>query len=351
MKKIVFVINNVYRSGGTEKATLDVISLLIPTHEIIIYNLATSAESESFFEIPKEVKVHHLSIGEIPISISKKINWFQIVKKTIKNRFEIDQPNIVFGTGHNISMVIASIKSKNILKYAFEHIDYHTIPKISKILIAYYYKDLNGIVVLSDIAKQKMKGLNKEVITIPNSIEVQSPTIGKYNRIIMVGRLSPEKGYERIIPLAKYLMSNYPDWQIDIFGEGEEEVTLKKKFENESLKNINMHGAVKDIRKEFGKAKIFAMTSYTEAMPMVILEAKSHGLPVIAYKNEGTSLLISDNKDGFLISDTSEEFIEKLAQLIENKNDICNTFGVNGLNSIREFSKSHIKQKWLNLIQ
>ena len=39
----------------------------------------------------------------------------------------------------------------------------------------------------------------------------------------MVGRLSKEKGYERLVPIAKKLLTDFPDWQINIYGNGDHE--------------------------------------------------------------------------------------------------------------------------------
>lgn len=350
--KLVIVISDLTRSGGTEKATANLVDLLATYYEIIIYSASSSEKSDSFFSFSK-AKVIHFGMSPMPHSPFSKIKWFSMFSKLINKQFSKDQPHFVLGTGHNISVCLAYLKKANYKAYAVEHIDYNTIPKVSKILMNHAYKKLDGIVALSDTAKEKLSKLNKNISVIPNNIEKKSLAhIQKENRIILVGRISPEKGYERLIPIAKFLLQNYPNWTIDIFGDGPIKEDLELVFKNENLTNIVLHGAVKNIDYELQKAKIFAMTSYTEAMPMVILEAKAHGLPVIAYQNEGTNLLVQNDEDGFLIeNDNPKQFILKLSLLIDDKNDICKTLGVKAIGSIYPYSNEEVLKKWLYLLK
>lgn len=85
-------------------------------------------------------------------------------------------------------------------------------------------------------------------------------------------------------------------------------------------------------------------------MPMVILEAASHGLPVIAYRNEGTELLIKNGYNGFLIdSDNVEAFAEHIKALINN-NNLRQRLSQNALKNIEEYSPDNITIKWKQLI-
>ena len=105
---------------------------------------------------------------------------------------------------------------------------------------------------------------------------------------------------------------------------------------------------VKNIEKEYLKSSILVITSKFEAFGLVILEAKSYGLPVVGFRNEGTEALIKDNKDGFIV-DTEEEAFSKIELLI-NDAQLRKNLAKNGLLNVKEFGEDKIVTKWIDLI-
>ena len=252
--------------------------------------------------------------------------------------------------GHNINAVIALLKNKNHKVIGCEHINYHTIPKFSKLLMRASYPHLDAVVVLSEQAKINIKPLNDNVGVIPNAIPFQTDKVASLEKptIIMVGRLSPEKGYERVVPIAKYLQTSAPEWQIKIFGDGDYYDELKLLYDSNDLKNVTIHKAVKDIKSEYLNSSILLSTSHSEAMPMVFLEAMSCGLPVISYRHEGAEALIKDQYNGFIV-DTCDDLINKLTYLIQNKK-IGKEISKNCILFSKDYDLKEIHKKWKQLL-
>lgn len=135
----------------------------------------------------------------------------------------------------------------------------------------------------------------------------------------MVGRIDSNKGYERAIPIFQYVNSYYPLWSINIFGTGPNEKALKEELLERKLNKVSVNSPTSNIVDKYLGSSIMIMTSYSEAMPMVILEANICGIPVVAYKNEGTQELIKDEKTGFLVEDGDENsFKNKLSVLLSS---------------------------------
>ncbi|EKF1569276.1 glycosyltransferase, partial [Campylobacter coli] len=107
----------------------------------------------------------------------------------------------------------------------------------------------------------------------------------------------------------------YKDWTLTIIGEGELKDTIKEKIKENRLENsIILKSFTKEIEKEYLNASIYVMCSYFEGFPMVLLEASSYALPLIAFNiNTGPSDIIENEKNGFLISDGKlDDFVKKL---------------------------------------
>ncbi|TDX83018.1 glycosyltransferase [Epilithonimonas xixisoli] len=353
MKKIVVITLDITQFGGTERAIQNFADMLHTYHEVLIYSISSRKNDQSFFLFPENVKIVHFDKEKIPASISKKIVWFYKVFKTLKKRLEKDKVDFILGTGHNINFLLPYLKSKKTKIFGAEHIDIDTIPKVSKLLMSISYPKLSGLIVLSEKAKLKARKLNSQIYVIPNVIKNKSydlPNQNYFKKIIMVGRISAEKGFDRIIPIAKYLQDYHSTWIIDIYGDGPSKNDFAESLKSNNINNVNLKGVTKNIEEKYVESSIFMLTSYTEAMPMVVLEAKSYKLPVIAYRNEGTELLIENSVNGILV-ETEKEFVEGLKTLIENKNDIISIFQKASQEQLEKYSEEVITKQWDDLIE
>lgn len=347
MKKILIVIPNVAKSGGTERAGINMANIFSKNYDVQILSLAKNND-KPFYGINDNVKIIYSQIGNIPVPITKKVRWFYKVYSFIKKQF--NNVDVIIGLGHNINTAIGLLKTSRRIIIGCEHIDYNSIPQISRLIMNRIYPNLDALVVLSKIARENVKHLNKNVVIIPNSLPFETDRYSKLdsNRILMVGRLSPEKGYERIIPLGKYLKSYYPNWKIEIFGDGNVYDELKSLYQEHNLDNIFLNKAVQNIKEEYLNSSLLLSTSYNEAMPMVFLEAMSCGVPVLSYRNEGAECIVEESKNGVIV-DTEEELIRKCSNLIEEAG-WRKMLGQNGVKTSKEFSTDNVSVKWYALI-
>lgn len=339
--KIVFIIHNITRAAGTEKATIQLSNSLIRRgFNTEIISIESKKNSVPFFKISPNTIVHHINGSN-----SKILNFLKVrtVLKHIK-------PDIICGTGHNISFFLPFIKNSGSKTIALEHIDFESIPKWSKMLMKFSYPKLSAVTVLSETARQKVLKLSHKIAVIPNHITVghKQSTLGE-SRIIMVGRISKEKAYERILSVAEGLQQKDPNWKIDIYGGGDNDNIrhLEALFMKNNLRNIIIHSPVTNIQEKYLNSSIFMISSKFEAFPLVVLEAKSFGLPVIGFRNEGTESLIKDNEDGFIV-DTEAEALNKLELLITDPL-LRSTMAKKGLNNVKEFEEEKIVTKWMSL--
>lgn len=354
--KIYIIINNIYRFGGTERAVANLSDLLSSHYDVTIVSLTSKGNETSCYPINPKVKIKSLKLLDLQSSLISKLKWFLIIKRKIK-ALNIPSGSTVIGTGHNINSVLSlcGFENDGIKTIACEHIQIDSIPFISRCLVKYTYKKINNIVVLSESARQKVKKflrIENNVHVIPNSLPFQSDNVSSLNnpQIIMVGRLSPEKGYERVVKIATFLKLHYPLWRISIFGSGNLRSSLESLFQNKGLDNVTIFNPVTDIQEKYLESSIYIMTSYNEAMPMVILEANSCGLPVVAFECEGTQELIKDGVNGYIVRNNDYVlFNEKLSLLIESI-DLRKKIGQAAHRLSIQYSKENISELWDNLL-
>lgn len=347
--RIVIVIADIRKTGGTERATITVANSLCEKHEVIILSLGPAGKP--FFLVDNTVNLVFMGLKEIPSKIYNKLFWYLQLWQNLKANLKVFSPDLIIGQGHNISSIIPFIKNRESKTVACEHIDYSSIPEWSRRLMKISYQKLDCMVVLSEIAKNKMLDLNHRIFVIPNSIPFDTEKISeqKNEKIIMVGRISKEKGYERIVPVAKKLQQEFPRWIINIYGNGSSKIELQKLLRCDNVRNVIIHDPVADIKERYLDSSIHLITSYNEAMPMVILEAQYCGLPVIGYRCEGTESLVQNGLNGFIV-DSNEEFYEKLKFLITDIKE-RRKIGIEGRKTSSFYDTKYTKTQWEKIIK
>ncbi|OUL59377.1 glycosyltransferase family 4 protein [Pseudoalteromonas ulvae] len=167
-----------------------------------------------------------------------------------------------------------------------------------------------------------------------NSVDSNAPSRIK---IINVGRLSEHKAQHILIEACALLVNQGVDVQCEIIGEGPKRGSLECLIKERALdNNVTLLGAKyhKEVLASYHYADIFVMTSITEGMPLVLMEAMSIGLPVIAPNICGIPELLAFGQAGELTAANSAQSVsEAICTLIEQPEKA---------NTQRIFAQSHI---------
>lgn len=174
------------------------------------------------------------------------------------------------------------------------------------------------------------------------------------NIIISMGRFDRIKGYDLLVEVARIVFSLHSDWQWHIYGTGSREYIeeIRKKINEYGLQTkLIIKGYEENVKKIYESAGIFVLTSYNEGLPMVLLEAKSYSLPIVAFDcPTGPGEIVENEKSGYLVKCYDvESMANKIINLIENKN-IRKTFSYNAQDNMEKFAKEEIIKKWFCLI-
>lgn len=167
-------------------------------------------------------------------------------------------------------------------------------------LFLYQMQDLNKAACIYTTAEMEAMhvrdlGVKAPVSIINNGIETdeyscRTSVSGVKKQVLFLSRIHPKKGIELLLEAWKNLHPNFPDWQLLIAGNGDDEYveSLKGILENYGLKEC-----AKIIPPVFGEEKhslycstaVFCLPSFSENFGMVIAEALSCGVPVITTNN------------------------------------------------------------------
>ena len=203
--------------------------------------------------------------------------------------------------------------------------------------------------------KEWEKNTNIPIFIIPNFVtyfpEKIIPYSERQNRIICVGRLTMQKGFDYLIDAWSLISNNYPEWKIDIFGHGELEEDLNKMIMYNNLESsIIIHKTTERIYEEYEHSTIFILSSRYEGFALVLLEAMSCGVPCISFDcPNGPSDIISQGENGILVPYAD---INKLAESIEwmiEHNQDRQKMSENARNTAHSYTQDLIMPQWISL--
>ncbi len=194
-----------------------------------------------------------------------------------------------------------------------------------------------------------------EFLMIPNGVDLQRfkpisrPPNAKV-KILFIGRLIPRKGLQYVIealPKIKELAKK--EFEIEVVGTGDfrknlDQLASKLKV-GEYLKYVGLVDYV-DLHKSYQYADVFVLTSLSEGMPCVMLEAMGCGLPIVATKVIGNEELVHEGENGFLVEvGDKDKLAASLAKLINDEN-LRKAMGKKSLEIIKNYDWRQIVDQY-----
>jgi len=178
---------------------------------------------------------------------------------------------------------------------------------------------MDRVLVVSDAMRRKLesRGLPPARLrTVRNGIALDSWPFGYRSGAIRrqhrfagddlivghVGRLSAEKGQAALVRVFGTVLARVPSARLVLVGEGPDEGSLRELVSRLGLgERALLLGHRPDVREIFGDLDLLVLSSLTEGLPNVVLEAMATGVPVVATAVGGTSELVIDGRTGSLV--------------------------------------------------
>lgn len=186
--------------------------------------------------------------------------------------------------------------------------------KVKELLVSDFSVLKNKIWVINsgvDIKQIKLMAQNKSQVLF---------NLSKMNYLVAVGRLSSEKRFDYLIEVFNKVSLKNKNLKLLIVGEGVEREKLVKLIKKLKLTSkVLLIGNKQNPFSYIKQAKMLVLTSSSEGLPHVIIEAMALGTLVIATKYEGVEELINQNKNGIIVSQNDQD--ELVDQILKFSKD------------------------------
>ena len=355
--KIAFVVGDITSSGGIERA-VSVLSDVFARHghDVTIVSLFRAHRSPVY---PFGDTVRIVFLSDEKYAVAKQGGWrrlcmFVRILPVLRVFFRKSTFDFQLGCGFPVNFALWLLGRQR-ATVACEHTNYNYYPALVRRFRTYVYRSFFQVVTLTrnDCKKFGEQRLGN-VAVIPNPVPFvpsqQSDLSQK--RIITVGRLSPEKGYDLLLGVLSEVFERFPDWRLDIFGDGVQKEHLVKLRDDLGLQaRVAFRGVTRNIVREYLSSSLYVLSSKHEGFGMVLIEAAACGLPIVSFDcPEGPADILRDD-GGILVEPSNAKALREAIERILSDEDMRTYYGAKGPAIARRYDPERIYGLWMDLLR
>lgn len=282
----------------------------------------------------------------------------------LRNAFKQSQPHAIisFIDTVNVLTIVASMGLR-IPVIVSERIDprHHGIGRLWQQLRHMVYPKAAAVVVQTrdvyEWMKKEMPRVNFATIPNPARISFDKKKSNfvfpeRYN-VVAVGRLAPQKGFDLLIKAFAQCATDFPAWNLTIFGEGNERTPLESLVAKLVLGHrIHLPGLIEEPMLALPDADIFVLSSRYEGFPNVLIEAMVCELAVIATDcPSGPGEIIQNGSNGILVPPNNVDELAKAMKTLMADELLRQALGDKAGEVKIQFSKESVLERWEDLLK
>lgn len=364
--KILYIFRSLAVWGGIERILVDKMNYMAECYDLVVY-LLTSDQGSHPIPYHLSDSVHHEDLGICfyqryhfhglrRLMIARKMN--RQFCHLFADRLHKIQPDLIVCTTADKIGIIAKVKGNIPLVVESHSICTRTLNHgrswLQRKLYRHYFLNslskADYVVALTEGDAKEWRKYHSQVKVIPNFIHPHEEHTSDCSakKVIFVGRFDYQKRVQDAIRIWQKVRERHSDWTLEIYGDGEmrQEVCSLAS----SVGGVTIHQPTSQIFHAYQECSILISTSLYEPFGLVILEAMSCGLPVVAFDCPyGPNDLIMNEKDGYLVEDRDfDVFADSICKLIENL-ELRKAMGLSARMYSQWFTAEQIMPLWLLL--
>lgn len=387
--KILFYCDTVFGYGGVERVLSVIAKAMVKDNDVTILSTDLRADMRMYEYEKTNIRFEYISYPHIKgiericckgysylyKNILPKCNitsegysksfFLPIYKKELIRKINNGNYDIVIGVHVYLSLHLASIrKHLNAQKViGWIHNSYNALfvkenPYLPglKHFFACEMKKLNNIVVLSksdvELFSKKL-GLTCKCIYNPLTLEPKGRASLQNKRFIGIGRFAHKhKGFDILLKaFAEYCKRHDDGWTLELVGEGPERPMYEEIIKEHNInRRVIISPFTDDIQKHYAGASVYVLSSRWEGFGLVLIEAMSHGLPIITSDIPSSKELLEDKATGMFFRN---EDIDDLTNKLEEISNIpkWNKFSSNAIKYSKLFDIENIISQWYDVFK
>lgn len=373
---------NAYGMGGTIRTVINLAGYLAEHSEVELISVLRRRRGPPTFAIPPGVRLTALDDHVTPHR-SRFTAWLQRVLSArpsvlvhpddyghracslwsdlmLARKIRSLRSGILLTTRPALNLIAARLASPSVVTIGQEHQNFHAHRPGLAEAIRHDYSKLDALAVLThdDLHDygEMLSSAPTRVVRITNALppDLEGGQAELDSKMVVAGgRLTFQKGFDRLVPAFAPVARRHPEWKLRIYGGGKKRGQLRRLIlEHDLYNNVFLMGPTDRLGEELAKGAVFALTSRYEGFGMVLIEAMSKGLPVASFDcPRGPSEIVSPGRDGILVPEGDiAGFSEALLELIED-DDKRRRYGSAALEKAKAYDIGVIGRQWDQLFE
>lgn len=368
--RIVYCIPATSNSGGMERVLTRKVNYLVEQgHELIIVTTDQKG-AKPFFSLEGSVKQYDLGINYDENNgqgILAKLTAYPKKKRLHRQRLrellELLQADVVISMFGDDATLLPQMKdgSRKVLEYHFSKLKrlqygrtglWRLVDILRTKLDERTVKPYDSFVVLTQEDAGYWGELpNIRVIPNPLPFVSEETSTCTSHKVIAVGRYDFQKNFAKLLDLWACIAPAYPDWTLEIYGDGALRPELEQQVNRLGLSSsVTLAKPTLQMKEVYQSASIYTMTSRYEGLPMVLIEAQHMGLPIVSFACPcGPKDVLHPGEDGYLISLGDDDgFLMALRQLMDSESERVR-MGANARKASARYEVDAVMRQWLDL--
>jgi glycosyltransferase involved in cell wall biosynthesis len=381
---IRFVLMNGYAVGGTIRATFTTAAELAKRHDVEIASVVRHRDKPSF---PRPKGVRLIGLTDLRSERMERLashrgprarfqTWTAAQRTRLMSSHDFRHPNfnlltdlnllryllplrdgVVIGTRPAINLAVAHVVSPSVVRVGQDHMNLRTYNDGLKAQIAAVYPRLDVVSTLTegdaDDYRRHLEGRTR-VVCMPNGV----PELGGRRAaldakvVVAAGRMGPQKGFDRLLPVWAKVAREHPDWELRIWGGGKGIGKLRRQADELGIADsAHIMGFTSKLHEEFADSSLYVMSSRNEGFPMVLLEAMSAGLPVVSYDcPTGPRDIVREGVDGYVVPNGDGDALAAALGRLMDDAEMRKAFGAAAVEGAARYDIAAIAGRWEELL-
>lgn len=379
--KIVFCTPAIYSAGGVERVVSYKASYFAEQLGYEVTIIVTDGRGrDCYFPLSDQVKVINFELGFEELwkaSFIKKVFLYltkqQQYKRLLKAELMCIRPDFTISMLRREINFLTDIPdgSKKIGELHVNRANYRNFEAndsngLKRLFAKFWMRSLVGklkrldqLVVLTDKSKASWPELSN-VTVIPDPIPIQmkcgvrSEECGlRAKRVVTIGRYTYQKGYDLLLQAWVEVEKQYPDWTLDIYGQGDQAWYRELMMDlGIDAHRCHLNGPVEDVLTVYQESTIFVLSSRFEGFGLVLVEAMACGLPVVSFDcPAGPDEIITDGVDGVLVSSGDVQSLAKKLMALMTDENLRQRLGKQARQTAQRYDMAAIANQWRTLFE
>lgn len=376
--KVVYVIDSLASKGGAERILSEKMNYMVSRFGYEVYVVTCYqdvAHDQNAYPLSEKVIQVNLNIPyysqyhvHYPMRLWVKYRLYQRLRRDLTAAVHRIDPDVLVGLGYFNADLVTGIKCRARKVVESHEARIFTMSDkglsrsfLSRLFMRYYKKcyfrsverQVDVVVTLTNgDAKEWQFAHRIEVIPNFTIMEVSRPSTCEAKRVIAVGRLEWQKGFDRLIDAWQIVETRHSDWQLSIYGSGTLKDALVHQIQKLGLQKVSLHPFTPFIAEAYAESSVFVQSSRFEGFGLVLIEAMKAGLPCVTFDCPyGPSDVVVDGECGYVLPNGDiRQLAERLCSLIEDP-QLRIRFSQAALARTQVFDVDVVMQRWRELFE